>query len=373
MRVGLVPRAARGAALAAAVTTVAAGCLATSAMAATSTISVTNNTATPEQAVPVDLTFAGTNGSTDNAQVDAVVRPAGGLGCQATYQEDVSTLGVEDTTILAPGGQTLAPGAFQVTASYKPPSPGSYQVCAWLDASQTGTSSQAPPVSVNFTAQGPQVSEFTIGVPKTLTPNDAFQITYTTQTDQQLSLYSTIQPAGTTTARPCAASYELETQPGRSQSTLVGVEGVAVFGGPTTTTATTTQKTGDYLICSWLEGPNPGQVDKTLSTPITVGTPVAPLPPKPALKLTKVTASHRHGVSAAGATASGFSGRLQLTAACGAAITRRTVTARNRRFSATFGLPRACRVGHKVKFTVSWAGSTAWSKQSATRSVAIGK
>ena len=162
MRVRLVPRAARGAALVAAVTTAAAGCLATPALAtsstASSTISVTNNTTTPEQAVPVDLTFTGTNGSTGTAQVDAVVRPAGGLGCQGSYQEDVSTLGSEDTTLLAPAGQTLPPGAYQVGADYKPPAPGSYQVCAWLDASQTGTASLAAPTSVNFNAQGPQVS-----------------------------------------------------------------------------------------------------------------------------------------------------------------------------------------------------------------------
>ncbi|HEY5427502.1 MAG TPA: hypothetical protein VIK04_00175 [Solirubrobacteraceae bacterium] len=242
MRVRLVPRAARGAALVAAVTTAAAGCLATPALAASSTasstISVTTNTTTPEQAVPVDLTFTGTNGSTGNAQVDAVVRPAGGLGCQGSYQEDVSTLGREDTTILAPAGQTLPPGAYRA-----------------------------------------------------------------------------------------------------------------------------------YLICTWLEGPNTGEVDKTASTPITVGTPRLPAAPKPDLKLTTVRASRRAGVSVSGSTVSAFSGRVVVTAACGSARTKRTTMAKHGRFSARLGLPRGCRLGRAVKVSVSSAASRSWSAQSAGRSV----
>src|ERR1700735_4591356 len=110
MRVRLVPRAARGAALAAAVTTAAAGCLAGPAMADTSpasTIAVATGAATPEQAVPGDLSFTGTNALTRAAEAEAVIRPAGGLACQGSYQDDVSAVGFEDTTILAPGMATV--------------------------------------------------------------------------------------------------------------------------------------------------------------------------------------------------------------------------------------------------------------------------
>jgi hypothetical protein len=249
-------------------------------MAATSTISVANATTTPEQAVPVDLTFSGTNGSTGNATVDAVVRPAGGLGCQ-------SRLG------------------------------------------------------------------------------------YTTQTDQQLNLYSVLLPVGTTSAQTCADSFELQQQQEQTETVLLGVGAASVFGGPTSTTAISKQKTGLYTVCTWLEGPNAQEVDKAVSTPITVGTPVAPAPPEPGLKLTAVKASQRHGLSVSGSTAAGFTGRLLVSAACGSSTAKRTATAKRRRFSPTFGLPRGCRVGRKVKLSVSWAGSGSWSKQSAGRSVAV--
>ncbi len=382
MRVRIVPRAARGAALVAAVTTAAAGCLAGSAMAATSTISVANATTTPEQAVPVDLSFSGTNGSTGNATVDAVVRPAGGLGCQNSYQEDVTTLGGEDTTILAPAAQALPAGAYQVAANYKPPAPGSYQVCAWLDGSQDGTDSLAAPASINFTAQGPQVSELSISVPKALTPNVSFKLGYTTQTDQQLNLYSVLLPAGTTSAgttsagttsaETCADSFELQQQEqDPAETILLGAGAASVFGGPTSTTAIVKQRTGLYTVCAWLEGPNTQEVDKAVSTPITVGTPVAPAPPPPALKLTAVKASKRDGVSVSGSTAARFTGRLLVSAACGSSTAKRTATVKRHHFSSAFGLPRGCRIGRKVKVSVSWAGSGSWSKQSASRSVAV--
>jgi hypothetical protein len=143
MPVHLVPRPARSmlpavvvaAVLSAAIT----GALAAPAMADTSSIAVVTTTATPEQAFPVDLSFSGTNALAGDAEVEAIVRPAGGPACQASYQEDTATFPGEDTTILAPGAQTVAPGAYQVAGSFRPPAPGSYQLCAWLAQNQNST------------------------------------------------------------------------------------------------------------------------------------------------------------------------------------------------------------------------------------------
>lgn len=215
------------------------------------------------------------------------------------------------------------------------------------------------------------MSELSITVPKVLTPNIFFALGYTTQTDQQLNLYSVLLPAGTSSAQTCADSFDLEQQQQQTETVLLGVGAASVFGGPTFTTAITKQKTGHYTVCAWLEGPHAQEVDKAVSTPITVGTPVAPAPPEPGLKVTAVTASQRHGLSVSGSTAAGFTGRLVVSVACGSSTAKRTTTAKRRRFSSAFGLPRGCRVGRKVKVSVSWAGSGSWSRQSAGRSVAV--
>jgi hypothetical protein len=370
MSVHIVPRFARRSVVAL-ITVAAAGCLAGPAMAATSTMTVASSTATPEQAVPVDLSFSGTNGLTSNAEVEAVVRPAGGLSCLSSYQEDTSTFPSQDITIFAPGSQSVAPGAYQVAGSFKPAAPGAYQVCAWLAQNQSSTDQPVTaPATLTVTARGPQVSQLTVTVPKNPAPNVAFQIGYTTQTDQQLTLFSVLKAA---TAAPCASSFELDQAQNQPEATLFGIGSSLVFGGPTTSTVTTKQKTGFYLICTWIEGPNTQQVDRSDSTPLTVGTPVPPTPPKPGLVLTRLRASHRHGVSATGTTAAGFSGRLLLTASCGASTAKRSTTAKRRRFSATVGLPSGCRTARKVKITVAWAGSSAFSKQSVNKTVAIAK
>jgi hypothetical protein len=382
MPVQLVPRCARRivpavivtAALAAAVAVglaaVLMGPLAAPAAASdASSIAVATTTAAPEQAFPVDLSFSGTNALTGNAEVEAIVRPAGGPPCQTSYQEDTSSFPGEDITIFAPGAQTVAPGAYQVNGSFRPLTPGSYQLCAWLAQNQNSTDQPvAPPASLSLSARGPQVSQLTVAVPKDLQPNVSFQITYTTQTDQVLSLFSVLRPAS---EAPCPASFSLDQNAHQPGTSLLGISQRQVFGGPATTTATTRQRTGFYVICTWVQGPNDGEVDATATTPVTVGTPP---PPKPGLALTKATASRRHGVSVSGTTATGFAGKLVISAACGSATARRTTTARHSRFAASgLRLPRGCRTAGKVRLTVSWAGSSAFAKQSVAKTVAIAR
>ena len=137
----------------------------------------------------------------------------------------------------------------------------------------------------------------------------------------------------TTKQGPCPASFDLNQQEGRVETVLSAFGATSVFGGPATTTLPTKQRTGLYLVCTWIEGPNVGEVDGAASTSVTVGTPAPPAPPSPKLKLSKAAASHKHGVAVAGSTVSGFTGKLAVSAACGSSTAKRTVTARNRRFS----------------------------------------
>ncbi|HTX11122.1 MAG TPA: hypothetical protein VME22_21035 [Solirubrobacteraceae bacterium] len=375
----VVLRFARGAIAVCVIATASALAVAAPAIAATSTITTASLTAVPEQAVPVDLTFSGTNNQSGSAEVEAVVRPAGGLSCQSSYQDDLAAVGSVDQVIFAPGSETVAAGQpYQVDASYKPPAVASYQVCAWLAENQGGTDAAvAGPSALSFTTQGPQVVQLTVAVAKPLIPSVAFQIAYTTQTDQSLALYSVIEaappvlPAGSPATPACLSSFEGQLQEDVG-TILLGPGAQGVFGGPTTTTVTDTEKAGAYVICTWVEGPSYREVDATATTPVTVGT-VPPPPSQLRLSLTKVTASRRHGVSVSGKTASAFSGRLVLLAACGSSTASHAVTADHGRFSGRLGLASGCRSAKRVKVTVSWAGSPSFAKQSIRRSVVIRK
>ncbi len=374
----VVPRFARGAIVACVLSTATTLAIAGPASAATSTITVASPTAAPEQAVPVDLTFSGTNNQSGSAEVEAVVRPAGGLACQSSYQDDLAAVGSVDQVIFGPGAEPVAAGQpYQVDASYKPTAAASYQVCAWLAENQGGTDKAvAGPSALSFTTQGPQVAQLTVAVGKSLTPNVAFQIAYTTQTDQSLALYSVINtappapPAGSPATPPCPSSFE-DQQQQAVHRILVGPGAQAVFGGPTTTTLSDTEKAGAYVICTWVEGPSYGEVDASATTVVTVGT--VPPASKPRLSLTKVTASRRHGVSASGKTSSAFSGRLVLLAACGSSTASHAITADHGRFSGHLRLPAGCRRAKRVKVTVSWAGSPSFATQSIAHSVVIRK
>lgn len=373
----VVLRYARGAIAAFVLATAPALAVAAPAVAATSTITVASPTAAPEQAVPVDLTFSGTNNQSGLAEVEAVVRPAGGLSCQRSYQDDLAAVGSVDQVIFGPGSETVAAGQpYQVDASYKPAAAASYQVCAWLAENQGSTErAVAGPSGLSFIAQGPQVAQLTVTVAKPLIPNVAFQIAYTTQTDQSLALYSVIKAAppvplaGSPGTPACPSNFEAQQQQ-QVDTILLGPGAQGVFGGPTTTTITNKQKAGAYVICTWVEGPSDREVDASATTLVTVGT-VSRRQPR--LSLTKVAASRRNGVSASGKTASAFSGRLVLLAACGSSTASRALTADHGRFSGRLGLPSGCRRAKRVKVTVSWAGSPSFARQSTERSVVIRK
>jgi hypothetical protein len=338
------------------------------AMAA-DTVQVAIGAGAPEQAIPVQITYSGTFDT--QGRVSSVVRPAGGLGCQATFNSDNTANGNNSNDIELTDSSRTA--AFSFSETYSPPNPGTYLVCTWSEDSSNNT--VAGPISTNFTAQGPQVSALTVALsPGTPAPNVPYQIVFTTQTDQQLELDSIVKPAG---GLPCAATFNLESE----QDGNVGTElfdGHQVYGGPVASTASDTEPAGSYLICTWVEGPNSNEVDAALSTPFSIPAPVKKPPPapKPAaakLRITHSTASHKHGATITGTTASALSGRIVVYATCGKASTSTTPRDRNGRFSGHIKLPKTCQKAGRVKLGAVWAGSAAFKKQAVSESVLIKK
>jgi hypothetical protein len=349
----------------------ATGWFASPAMAST-TIQIAINTATPEQAIPVQIGLSGNidpYASDTQGNVLAVIRPAGGISCQPTFTSDETAVGNADKVI---ADQENPTGPFNVSESYDPANPGSYLVCAWVEQGSNDVVT-AGPTSTTFAAQAPQVPEFTVGLPTAPTPNRAFQVAYTTQTDQQLELDSTIKPAG---GAPCGATFELEEQQaGDNNTERVLFSGQNVYGGPTTATATSTQAAGSYVICSWIEGPNDGEVDAASTTPFTIPPPPPPTP-KPAkarLQLTHATASRKHGAEIQGTTATGLTGRIVVYATCGRASTSATPRDNNGNFSGHIKLPRTCRKGQNVSVGAVWPGSSTFSKQTVSERIRVRK
>ncbi len=369
MRTELARAGARSGAAVIVLTLLAVACSAAPAWAGT--LQITNGTATPEQDIPVQLTFSGTADPGNNSWIDAVVRPAGGLPCQTTYESDQSAAGNANDVLLDGEDNEQPPGSFSQSATFKPPAPGSYLVCAWLAQPSNNTTTETSPEALSFPARGPQVSQLSVVLPVAPRPKVGFQIDYTTQTDQNLSLYSVLKRAG---SLPCASSYELEQQANQSETAIFdGENSPELFGGPTVNTATDTEDRGSYLICTWVEGPDSGEVDATAVTPVTVGTPIPPpvVAASPDLHFTRVRASRRHGVSYRGTAAAGLSGQLFVTASCGRASRAGRTSAARGVFSGHLKLPRGCRGHKKATLRVLWSGSSAFTRESAKQTVRI--
>jgi hypothetical protein len=237
----------------------------------------------PEQGIPVNLSFGGTAGAIDSSGdgpfLNAVVRPAGGVPCQSTYENDQAAAGGASTNLFGTfNWPEVGPGSFQVPDTYNPPNTGAYVICAWLE--NNANLATVGPIATAFGARGPQVSELSVALASPARPDVGFQINYTTQTDQQLSLYSIVKPAG---GLPCASSFELDQQQNQSENDVFQ-DSTSVFGGPVTTSGTDTETSGgSYLICSWIEGPNGGEVDAATTTGLYVG-----IPPQPVRKAYRV-------------------------------------------------------------------------------------
>jgi hypothetical protein len=262
------------------------------ASASADQLSIAMQSPAPEQGIPLTVEVTGAASAIDQdgdgPYLYAVIRPTGGIGCQATFGYDQAAAGGASSVLyfndFENNSEEVGPGSFAVQTTYSPPDVGSYLICAWLendydDEGDPPGDVEAGPVQTTFATRGPQVGQLSVTLPTSARPGVAFQIDYTTQTDQELSLESMVKPAG---GLPCASSYELEQQQNQSEDDVFGGS-TSVFGGPSTTTGTDTeQNAGPYVICSWIEGPNNAEVDAAKTTDIYVGTPPpAARPPTP--------------------------------------------------------------------------------------------
>lgn len=367
--------------------TAAAGVFAQQALAA-DTLQVAVNSPSPEQGIPLELVFSGATEAVDSQGhgplLDVVVRPAGGIGCQANYGNDHSAAGGVTTDLFSPRRSAeprQGPGSYREAATYSPPETGTYLVCAWLESeNNSGRTTVAGPVSTTFSARGPQVYQLAVGLPAPALPGVAFQIDYTTHTDQQLALGSAIRPAG---GLPCAANHELDSQQNQSETNLVGspysTSSEKVFGGPATVNATATEPAGPYLICTWIEGPNTAEVDSTASTSIYVGTPPPPPPPPPShpisplLALRGINVSKRHGALVRGTAAATLSGRLRVSVSCGRSSVSGDARVTHGRFRLRLATPRRCHTRGRARVTAKWTGSHAFLEQSVSDVVKVSR
>ncbi len=362
---------------------IAAAFVSTTQASAADTLQVAIGSSAPEQGIPFNIGFSGASEAVDSEGrgplLYAVVRPAGGIGCQGNYVDDRSAAGGVSASIYSDEGFSnpprVGPGPFQESATYNPPGVGTYLVCAWLE---TEKATVAGPASATFSSRGPQVLQLTVGLPHPALPGVAFQIDYTTHTDQQLTMYSDIRPSG---GLPCAVNHTLDGQQNQANKTFAFespfvVDNQRIFGGPATATATVTEPAGPYNICTWIEGPTENEVDATASTGIYVGTP----PPKPRprphalsalLSLRSARVSRRHGALLTGAAASSLTGHLKVAVTCSHSSAKGEARVAHGRFRVQLATPRRCRVGAKARVTVKWSGSRSFLAQSASDTVKV--
>jgi hypothetical protein len=238
-------------------------------------VGISLSTSSPEQGIPVTVTVSGSSSAIDSegdgAFLYAVARPSGGVGCQSSFGADQVAAGNASTVLI--DGDEQDPGqGFSEQTDFTPDVGGSL-ICAWLetdgdDGDDVATPNEvtAGPVASTFTAASPQVGPLKVSVPATIKVNQAYDITYATQTDQDLSLDSIVIPAG---GSGCAGSYELEVSDLDNPDDIFGGS-TDIYGAATTTGIDKEATAGSYTICSWIEGPDDSQVDATSATPIKV-------------------------------------------------------------------------------------------------------
>jgi hypothetical protein len=359
--------------------------VATTQASAADTLQVAVASAAPEQGIPLTIEFSGTSEAVDSEgdgpRLFAVLRPAGGIGCQARFGDDHSAAGGVSTELLSnnfdsyDGSPRVGPGPYQKPDTFNPPDVGTFLVCAWLE---TEKAMLVGPASTTFSTRGPQVSQLTVSLPHPALPEVAFQIDYTTHTDQQLSIYSDIRPSG---GLPCAVNHTLDGQqnqgPPFSYNNPFFLANENIFGGPATIAETVTEPVGPYNVCTWIEGPRENEVDATASTGIYVGTP----PPKPKprvthavsplLSLRSARVSRRHGALLTGGASSSLTGHLKVAVSCGHSSTKGEARVRRGHFQLRLAVPRRCRVGSTARVTVKWPGSHAFLPQAASDTVKV--
>lgn len=305
-----------------------------------------------EQSLTSTVSFAGT--TPHATALRAVVRPAGGAACGSSFTTDEGR--EQRVNDVLESGSVVPGGAYETTAAWTPAAPGTYLICAWIGASE--------PVSTAVTVRGPQVPALSVAPDATPSAARPFELRYTTETDQPLTLTSVIRPAG----GACAADQQADRALERSDH-VVFPGGVAIDGGPEVSSVSLREPAGSYLICTWVVGPRSGEVDAMLATPLSVA--ATPAAAAPDITLTSLTASTGSGISLAGRTADGLTGELAVTASCNGSHSSGSASARSGRFTAHFGLPLGCDAGARLVVRARWAGTAAFAVGHATRTATV--
>lgn len=229
---------------------------------------------TPEQSIPVSVRFSGASdvpGS--NTALQAVARPGGSIPCQPTLADDTTAAAANAQVMTNGSPDSILPAAepFSQTDAFTPTQPGRWTVCSWISetAPDSGVVTVYGPISTTVQVRMPQVAKLAVTLPSHPVPGKAFPVRWSTKTDQNLSLYGMIAHG-----RSCQLNQSVEL--GHNPLAVNIEAGATVYGGPKPTSVPATVTTpGQYVLCTWLEGPLTNEVVAHRATTFTVAGPRA--------------------------------------------------------------------------------------------------
>jgi hypothetical protein len=247
-----------------ALTMVTAGVGASASAADADTLTATPSGPSTDTGVPLTLTFAGSDSAFDSGgdtpYLYEVVRRADGVPCQASFGQDLTAAGNDDTSVLVNGNE-VQDGTFTDSETYTP-SVGAWLVCAWLETdSDDGADNNDPATDVTATATTTfdAVNADTLGVSlSSSTPVRGRSMTLTfAGSDSAFDsggdtpyLYEVVRRAN---GVPCQASFGQDQTAAGNDDTSVLVNGNEVQDGTFTDSETYTPSVGAWLVCAWLE------------------------------------------------------------------------------------------------------------------------
>jgi hypothetical protein len=241
--------------------------LAPVAAAATPTVAISVSP-DPAESITAQLGLTGDDSSPQNALL-LRVKPAGGEACGANYEAD------KGQTVVG-GSEGSGTGPHSVSRNWTFEASGSYLLCAWLvDNSQSGAPTVAS-ASMTIAVRPPHIA-LSITVPATVQPAQLFQISTTAQSETSRQTFQYLVP---NTGRGCPANASAAGSTSGEMQTDWPKQGSdwQVNGGPFTETLTESlASTGTYLVCAYVQYPNPASVpEATASASVSV---VKPPPP----------------------------------------------------------------------------------------------
>ena len=168
-----------------------------------------------------------------DGELYARIRPAGGTPCAPTYRTDPGTqlLYFEDVT-----------GSFSNVATYTPPAPGDYLVCAWLEDEPSDT---GPPASAVVTVR-PAVLQISAVAPQQVNVGVPFAVTVNYRSEVPRFLTVLV-------ARASTCSVSSDAFRGTTTGAVEVANDLEASGSGTKTGTVSLDAPGSYLVCGFLE------------------------------------------------------------------------------------------------------------------------